>query len=83
MVGSQSAFHFICLRFPIWLSRRSVNEPQPMHHQSKPQTTPPPHSSKYTRRMDEERLYSVGNNPGFVFSAGKNKMSSLVSLSTR
>lgn len=82
-VGSQSAFHFICLRLPIWLSRRSVNEPQPMHHQSKPQSPSFLDSRMYTRITDEEGLYSVGNNPGFVFSASKNKISSFISLSTR
>lgn len=29
--------------------------------------------------MDEEGLYSVGNNPGFVFSAAKNKITLRIS----
>lgn len=33
--------------------------------------------------MDEDRFCTVGNNPGSVFSAGKNKISSFISLSTR
>lgn len=72
-------------------SSLSVNELQLMHHQSKPQLPRccswksfySLHSCMYTCIMDEERLCTVGNNPRFVFLAGKNKISSLLSLSTR
>lgn len=66
-----------------------VNEPQRMHHQSKPQLPRCCNpfysldSCMYTCIMDEERLRSVGNNPGFIFSAGKNKISPFISLSPR
>lgn len=72
-------------------SSLSVNELQLMHHQSKLQlpccwswkSFYSLHSCMYTCIMDEERLCTVGNNPRFVFPAGKNKISSLLSLSTR